>query len=160
MEPVVVIIGHHVLSSGNHKMLVMTEPDAVQNQGVEPVHHAPESISRKRSAPKSSAAVHIPHQQSQKHAEHQHSRYLLDIESRPSWPVAGIHQPQFVAPFDNGRRIIEDGLYGIPGHQEHKEREQPARYDGLNEEGHTKKFFDVKCKQNGRKRKQDPFKIW
>ena len=141
VEPVVVVVINHILGPLDHEMPVVAEPQAVQHEGVEPVHDAPEGIGREGPAPERRAAVDILHEETKQHAEDDESHYLLRIEGRSAGTVAVIHQPQGLAALDDGRGIVEDGLHRIPGHQEHEQREERAGYDGFEQEGHMG-FFE------------------
>ena len=136
MEPVVVVVLHHILGPLDHEMLVMAEPKAVQHEGVEPVHDAPEGIGRERPAPERRAAVDVLHEEAQQHAEDDKSHDLLRVEGRSAGTVAVIHQAQGLAALDDGRGIVEDGLHRVPGHQEHEQREERAGGEGFEQEGH------------------------
>lgn len=141
MEPVVVVILHHVLGPLDHEMRVMAEPEAVQHEGVEPVHDTPEGIGREGSAPERRAAVDIFHEEAQQHAEDEQGNDLLRVEGRSAGTVAVINQAQGLAALDDGRGIVEDGLHRVPGHQEHEEREESAGSEGFEQEGHIG-FFE------------------
>ena len=108
-------------------MLVVAEPEAVQDEGIEPVHDHPERVGRKGTTPEGVATIDITHQQSEEDAEEDHREHLLDIEAHSPGPVATVDQTELLTPLDDGRRVIEDGLDRVPGHQEHKQREQRAR---------------------------------
>ncbi len=141
MEPVVVVILHHVLGPLDHEMLVVAEPQAVQHEGVEPVHDAPEGIGREGPAPECSAAVDILHEKAKQHAEDEQSDDLLRIEGRSAGTVAVVNQTEGLAALDDGRGIVEDGLHRIPGHQEHEQSEKRAGGEGFEQEGHIG-FFE------------------
>ena len=141
MEPVVVVGIHHVLRPLDHEMLVVAEPQAVQHESVEPVHDAPEGISREDPAPEGRAAVDIPDQEAQKHAEDHEGGDLLGIEARTAGTIGVIDQPQGLAALDDGRGIVEDALHRVPGHQEHEKREEGAGEQGFNEESHSDKLI-------------------
>ena len=130
------VVLHHVLGPPNHEMLVMAEPQAVQHEGVEPVHDAPEGIGREGPAPERRAAVDVLHENAQQYAENDKSDNLLRVEGRSAGTVAVIHHPHGLAALDDGRWIVEDGLHRIPGHQEHEQREERAGYEGFEQEGH------------------------
>ena len=137
MEPVIMVGGNQVFRSGNDKVFVMAEPEAVQDEGVEPVHHAPKGVCREASTPERRAAVDIAYQQPQHDAEDGHSCNLLHVKSHASGPIGLIHQPQRLAALDDCRRIIEDDFHRVPGHQEHEEREDYAGYEGFDKEDHS-----------------------
>ena len=136
VEPVVVVILHHVLGPLDHEMLVVAEPQAVQHEGVEPVHYAPEGIGREGPAPECSAAVDILHEKAKQHAEDEQGNDLLRIEGRSAGTVAVVNQTEGLAALDDGRGIVEDGLHRIPGHQEHEQSEKRAGGEGFEQEGH------------------------
>ena len=136
MEPVVVVIGGHVLGAGDDEVLVVAEPEAVQDDGIEPVYDHPEGVGGKGAAPEGAATIDITHQQAEEDAEDGHGDHLLDIEAHSPRPIAGIDQAELITPLDDGRRVVEDGLDGVPGHQELEQREQGARDEGLEEECH------------------------
>ena len=93
----------------------MTEPDAVQNKSIEPIHHIPESIGRQYSTPECFAMIDITNQQAQEHAKHKQRRYLFNIENNTSRLITIINQAEGFAAFDYSWRVIEYALYGIPG---------------------------------------------
>ena len=136
VEPVVVVILHHVLCPLDHEMLVVAEPQAVQHKGVEPVHDAPEGIGREGPAPERRAAVDILHEEAKQHTEDDKSYNLLRVEGRSAGTVAVVNQSEGLAALDDGRWIVEDGLHRIPGHQEHEQREERAGGEGFEQEGH------------------------
>ena len=136
MEPVVVVGIHHVLRPFDHEMLVVAEPQAVQHESVEPVHDAPEGISREDPAPEGRAAVDVPDKEAQQNAEDDKGGDLLGIETGSTGTVGVIHETEGLAALDDGRGIVENALDGIPGHQEHEQREEGAGYEGFDEEGH------------------------
>ena len=136
MEPVVVVVLHHVLGPLDHEMPVVAEPQAVQHDGVEPVHDAPEGIGRQCPAPERSAAVDILHEEAQQYAEDEQGNDLLRVEGRSAGAVAVVNQTEGLAALDDGRGIVEDGLHRIPGHQEHEKREERAGYEGFDPERH------------------------
>ena len=136
VEPIVMIGIGHVFRARDDEMLVVTEPDAVEHKGVEPVHHYPEGIGRQGTAPISLASVDVAHQQTQQNAKHNHGDYLFGIKDRSARAIAGIHQSQLVTPLNDGRRIVEDALDGVPWHQEHEQRENGARDEGFYQKGH------------------------
>ena len=130
------VVLHHVLGPPNHEMLVVAEPQAVQHDGVEPVHDAPEGIGREGSAPERSAIVDVFHEEAQQHAEDEQGYDLLRVEGRSAGTVAVVNQSEGLAALDDGRGIVEDGLHRIPGHQEHEKREERAGYEGFDPERH------------------------
>ena len=136
VEPVVVVILHHVLGPLDHEMRVVAEPQAVQHESVEPVHDAPEGISREGPAPEGRAAVDVPDKEAQQNAEDDKGGDLLGIETGSTGTVGVIHETEGLAALDDGRGIVEDALDGVPGHQEHEQREKRAGEQGFNEEGH------------------------
>ena len=136
MEPVVVVVLRHILRSLDHEMRIVTEPEAVQHQGVEPVHDIPEGIGREDAAPEGRAAVDVFHQQTQKDAEDEKGRDLLRIEDRSAGTVALIYEAELAAALDDGRGIVEDHLHRIPGHQVDQQGEESAGREGFEEEGH------------------------
>ncbi len=136
VEPVVVVILHHVLCPLDHKMLVVAEPQAVQHNRVEPVHDTPEGVGREGTAPERSAAVYILHEEAKQHTEDEQGYDLFHIEGRSAGTVAVIYQAQGLAALDDGRGIVEDGLHRVPGHQEHEQREERAGGEGFEQEGH------------------------
>ena len=107
-------------------MLVVAEPDAVQDQRIEPVDHHPQGIGGQGTAPECRAAVHILDQQPQQYAEDNHGRHFLDIKRYSTRLIARIHQSQLITTLDNGRRIVENDLNRIPGHQKNEQREYGA----------------------------------
>ena len=137
VEPVVVVILHHVLCPLDHEMLVVAEPQAVQHKGVEPVHDAPEGIGREGPAPERRAAVDILHEEAKQHTEDDKSYNLLRVEGRSAGTVAVVNQSEGLAALDDGRWIVEDGLHRVPGHQEHEQREERAGGEGFEQEGHV-----------------------
>ena len=56
---------------------------------------------------------------------------------RPARLVARIHESQLIASLNDGRRIVEDCLDRIPGHQEYEQRENRTDEDGLDDKNHT-----------------------
>lgn len=136
VEPVVVIIGNHIFRPGNYKVLVMAKPDAVQYNGVEPVYHHPQGVRGKASAPERGTAIDVSYQQAQQDAEDGHSCQFLRVEADTPRLVTGIHQSQLIATLNDGRRVVEYGLYRVPGHQEHHQRKQGAGYEGFKEKDH------------------------
>ena len=116
VEPVVVVGGGHVFGAGDDEMLVVAEPDAVEDEGVKPVDDAPEGVSRQRAAPEGAAAVDVAHEQPEQQAEGHEGGELLGVEARPAGPVAGIDEPELLAALDDGRRIVEDALDRVPRH--------------------------------------------
>ncbi len=138
VEPVVVVVLHHILGPLDHEMPVVAEPKAVQHEGVEPVHDAPEGICREGPAPERRAAVDILHEKAKQHAEDEQGNDLLRVEGRSAGTVAVIHQAQGAAALDDGRGIVEDGLHRVPGHQEHEQCEERADYEGFEQEGHRR----------------------
>ena len=137
MKPVVVVVLHHVLGPLDHEMRVVAEPQAVQHEGVEPVHDAPEGIGREGPAPERSAAVDIFHEEAQQYAEDEQGNDLLRVEGRSAGTVAVVNQTEGLAALDDGRGIVEDGLHRVPGHQEHEQREERAGGEGFEQEGHV-----------------------
>ena len=81
MEPVVVVVLHHVLGPLDHEMLVVAEPKTVQHQRIEPVHDAPESVGRECPAPEGRASVDILDEEAQKHTEDEQGNNLLCIKA-------------------------------------------------------------------------------
>ena len=136
VEPVVVVVLHHVLGPLDHEMRVVAEPQAVQHESVEPVHDAPEGIGREGTAPERSAAVDVLHQKPQQYAEDEQGDDLLRVEGRSAGPVAVVNQSEGLTALDDGRGIVEDGLHRIPGHQEHEQSEKRAGGEGFEQEGH------------------------
>lgn len=136
MEPVVVISIDHVLGPLDHEMLVMAEPQAIQDDRIEPVHDAPERVGGKRAAPECRAAIDIPYQQAEQDTEDQECDHLLRVEPRSARTVGIVHQPEGLAPLDNRRGIVENRLHRVPGHQEHEKRENRAGYEGFEQESH------------------------
>ena len=112
-------------------MLVVAEPEAIEHQGIEPVHHHPKGVGCQRAAKEGRASVDVLDQQTQQHTEDHHGDNLLDVERHASWTVARVHQAQLVAPLDDGGRVVEDALDGVSRHQEHEQREQGARDEGF-----------------------------
>ena len=131
MEPVVVVVLHHVLGPLDHEMRVVAEPQAVQHKGVEPVHDAPEGIGREGPAPERSTSVDILDEEAQKHTEDDESDDFLRIKAWTSGTVAVVNQAEGLAALNDGRRIVEDGLHRVPGHQEHEQREECAGEQGF-----------------------------
>lgn len=160
MEPVVVVVSNHIFSAGDDEVLVVAEPDAVQYNGVEPIHHHPQGVRGKASAPERGTAIDIPHQQAQQHTEDGHGRQFLHIKTDSSRLIAGIHQSQLVATLYNGRRIIEDAFYRVSGHQEHEDREDREGYEGFDEESHIYRYSSknslASATQSGQSRRTFP----
>ena len=117
-------------------MRVVTEPEAVQHDGVEPVHDIPEGIGREEPAPEGRAAVGVAHQQAQQHTENDQGGDFLRVEDRPAGTVAVIDEAQLPATFDNRRGIVEDRLHRVPGHQEDEQGEKGAGGEGFKKESH------------------------
>ena len=92
MEPVVVVVLHHIFCPFDYEMPVVAEPEAVQHDGVEPVHDIPEGIGREEPAPEGRTAVDISNQQAQQHAENDQCCDLLRVEDRPAGTVAVIDE--------------------------------------------------------------------
>ena len=136
MEPVVVVVLHHVLGPLDHEMSVVAEPQAVQHQRIEPVHDAPEGVGRECPAPEGRTSIDILDEKAQKHTEDDESDDFLRIKARSSGTVAVIDQTEGLATLNDGRRIVEDGLNRVPGHQEHEQREERTGEQGFEEEGH------------------------
>lgn len=141
VEPVVVVVRDHILRAGNHTVLVVAEPDAIQHQCVEPVYNAPKGVCGETSAPERRAAVDIAYQQPQHDAEDGHGCNLLYVVGHASGPIGLIHQPQRLAALYNYRRIVVHHLYRVPGHQEHEKREDRAGYEGFYEKDHNTTIF-------------------
>ena len=55
------VFGLHVLRSRYDEMPVVTEPDAVKDEGIEPVDYVPEGVRLECSAQEGRAAVDIPY---------------------------------------------------------------------------------------------------
>ena len=142
MEPVVVVILHHVLGPFDHEMLVVAEPHAVQHDRVEPVHDAPEGVGREDPAPEGCATVDVSHEQAQQHAEYDEGEDLLRIEAWAAGTVSVVHEAEGAAAFDDGRGIVEYGLHRVPGHQENEQGKECTGYDGFDEKGHIHKVFN------------------
>ena len=117
-------------------MPVVAEPDAVKDKRVEPVYDAPEGVGGQDSAPERGAAVDVAHQQAEQDPEDHESGNLLRVEARSSRTVAVVDKTEGPAALDDGRGIVEDALDGIPGYQEHEQREEHARDEGFDEEDH------------------------
>ena len=114
MEPVVVVVLRHILRSLDHEMRIVTEPEAVQHDGVEPVHDIPEGISREETSPEGRAAVDVAYQKAQQHSENDQSGDLLRVEDRSARAVAVINEAQLPATLDDDRGIVEDRLHRVP----------------------------------------------
>lgn len=136
MEPVVVVVLHHVLGPLDHEMPVVAEPQTVQHQCVEPVHDAPEGVGRECPAPEGRTSVDILDEEAKQHPEDDESDDFLRIKAWASGTVAVVDQAEGLAALNDGRRIVEDGLNRVPGHQEHEQREKCAGEQGFEEEGH------------------------
>ena len=136
MEPVVVVVLRHILRSLDYEMRIVTEPEAVQHDCVEPVHYIPEGIGREEPAPEGRTAVDISNQKAQQHAENDQGVDFLRVEDRPAGTVAVIDEAQLPATFDDRRGIVEDRLHRVPGHQVDEQGEKGAGSDGFEEEGH------------------------
>ena len=109
MEPVVVVILHHVLGSLDHEMLVVTEPQAVENDGVEPVNDAPEGVGGEGPAPEGCTAVDVAHKQAQQHAEYDEGEDLLRIEAGTAGTVAIVHEAEGAA----RHHVDVDAMHGL-----------------------------------------------
>jgi hypothetical protein len=93
----------------------MTEPDAIQDNGIEPVNNIPKCIGSYHATPECFAMIDITNQQAQKHTKHKQRRYLFNIENNTSRLITIINQSEGFAAFDYSWRVIEYALYGIPG---------------------------------------------
>ena len=136
MKPVIMVVLHHVLRPFDYEMLVVAEPEAVQHDGVEPVHDIPEGISREETTPEGRAAVDVAYQKAQQHSENDQGGDLLRVEDRSARAVAFINEAQLPATLDDGRRIVEDRLHRVPGHQVDEQGEKGAGGEGFNKKGH------------------------
>jgi hypothetical protein len=114
MKPIVVIGSGHIFSARNDEVWVVTKPDTVQDKGIEPIHHIPQGIGSKDAGPERSAAVDIPHQEPEEYTEDKKGGEFLNVKNKSSRFVGFVDEPKSPAAFDYGRRIIEDGLDGIP----------------------------------------------
>ena len=117
-------------------MLVVAEPQTVQHQRIEPVHDAPESVGSECPAPEGRTSVDILDEEAQKHTEDDQGNDLLRIEARSAGTVVVVDRAEGLAALNNSRRIIEDRLNRVPGHQEHEQREKRAGEQGFEKEGH------------------------
>ncbi len=160
MEPVVVVVLRHILRSLDHEMLVMAEPEAVQHDGVEPVHDIPEGIGREETAPEGRAAVDVPNQQAQQHAENDQGGEFFRVEDRSAGTVAVIDEAQLPATFDDRRGIVEDRLHRVPGHQEDEQGEKGAGGEGFEKKGHksmiSSRNSEASATQSGQSRRTLP----
>ena len=156
MEPVVVVVLRHILRSLDHEMRIVTEPEAVQHDGVEPVHDIPEGIGRKEAVPEGRAAVGVANQQAQQHAENDQGGDFLRVEDRSAGTVAVIDEAQLPATFDDRRGIVEDSLHWVPGHQIDEQSKKGAGGEGFEEEGHRPRISsrnsDASATQSGQSR--------
>ena len=82
------IILDHIFRPRDDEVPVVAEPEAVQDEGVEPVRDAPQSVCREASAPERRAAVNIAYQQPQHDAEDGHGCTLLHVKSHASGEVS------------------------------------------------------------------------
>ena len=84
MKPIVVIGSSQVFSARDDEVWVVTEPDAVQDKGIEPVYNIPEGIGGKDSGPERGAAVDISHQESEEYPKDKKGREFLDVKHESS----------------------------------------------------------------------------
>ena len=160
MKPVVVVVLRHVFRPFDHEMLVMAEPEAVQHDGVEPVHDIPEGIGHEEPAPEGCAAVDVAYQKTQQHAENDQGGDFLRVEDRPAGTVAVIDEAQLPATFDDRRGIVEDRLHRVPGHQEDQQGEKGAGREGFEKKGHksmiSSRNSEASATQSGQSRRGFP----